>query len=239
MIRGLLRCLFMTETSEIMIEFADRTLSAESIRGAAKTVEDTHLIVVPGEWSEAVIRKSSDMTTFAGQRIPRCPHRTVPTLECDADRQFTIPNLSWVDYLLIIGLSVVCALVFNTYYPKGLPIVPQNILDETVSFENLAIALDKHKKGETLFVDAMPHSFYEQNHVAGAVSLPVAIFDFMYDMSIGQTDKSKEIIVYGRTISKRYDVEVASNLVARGHKNVKILEGGLDAWREKHYPVEP
>jgi rhodanese-related sulfurtransferase len=85
----------------------------------------------------------------------------------------------------------------------------------------------------------MPYNFYEQKRIAGAVSLPVAIFDFMYDMSIGQTDKSKEIIVYGRTISKRYDEEVASNLVARGHKNVKILEGGLDAWREKHYPVEP
>jgi rhodanese-related sulfurtransferase len=59
------------------------------------------------------------------------------------------------------------------------------------------------------------------------------------DMSIGQTDKSKEIIVYGRTISKRHDEEVASNLVARGHKNVKILKGGLDAWKKKHYPVEP
>jgi 3-mercaptopyruvate sulfurtransferase SseA len=27
--------------------------------------------------------------------------------------------------------------------------------------------------------------------------------------------------------------------VARGHKNVKILKGGLDAWRKEHYPVEP
>jgi 3-mercaptopyruvate sulfurtransferase SseA len=42
-----------------------------------------------------------------------------------------------------------------------------------------------------------------------------------------------EIIVYGRTISKRHDEEVASNLVARGHKNVKILKGGLDAWRKE------
>ena len=45
-------------------------------------------------------------------------------------------------------------------------------------------------------------------------------------------------MVFGRTISQRHDEEVASNLVARGHKNVKILKGGLDAWRKKHYPVE-
>ena len=148
-------------------------------------------------------------------------------------------RLTWVDYLLIVGLSVVCALVFNRSNFKGIPIVPQSFLDEAVSFENLSTAFDKHKKGETLFVDAMPHSYYEQEHIAGAVSLPVAIFDFMYDVSIGQTDKSKEIIVYGRTISKRHDEEVASKLVALGHKNVKILKGGLDAWRKKQYPVEP
>ncbi len=229
----------MTETSEIKTSFADSTLSVESIRAAAKTVEETHLIVVPGEWSETVISKSCDMTTPAGQWVPHCLNRAGSTHECDADRKFTASNLTWVDYLLIVGLSVVCALVFNRYHSKGIPIVPQSFLNEAVSFENLAMALDKHEKGETLFVDAMPHSFYEQKHIAGAASLPVAIFDFMYDMSIGQTDKSKEIIVYGRTISKHYDEEVASNLVARGHKNVKILEGGLDAWREKHYPVEP
>ena len=151
----------------------------------------------------------------------------------------TAPRMTWVDYLLIVGLSVVCALVFNKSNFKGIPIVPQSFLDEAVSFENPATAFDKHKKGETLFVDAMPYSFYEQEHIAGAVSLPLAIFGFMYDVSIGQTDKSKEIIVYGRTISKRHDEEVASKLVARGHKNVKILKGGLDAWRKKHYPVEP
>ena len=151
MIRRLLRCLFMTETSEIMIAFADRTLSAESIRAAAKTVEETHLIVVPGEWSEAVIRKSSDMTTPAGQRIPLCLHRTVSTLECDADRQSTIPNLTWVDYLLIIGLSVACALVFNRYHSMGIPIVPQSFLSEAVSYENPSMAFDKHKKGGSFY----------------------------------------------------------------------------------------
>jgi len=229
----------MTEKSEITTTFADSILSAESIREAAKTVEEAHLIVVPGEWSEAVISKSSDMTTPASQRVPHCLHRAGSTHECDADRKIMASNLTWVDYLLIVGLSVVCALVFNRYHSKSIPIVPQSFLNEAVSFENLAMTLDKHEKGETLFVDAMPYNFYEQKRIAGAVSLPVAIFDFMYDMSIGQTDKSKEIIVYGRTISKRYDEEVASNLVARGHKNVKILEGGLEAWREKHYPVEP
>ena len=102
----------------------------------------------------------------------------------------TAPRMTWVDYLLIVGLSVVCALVFNKSNFKGIPIVPQSFLDEAVSFENPATAFDKHKKGETLFVDAMPYSFFEQEHIAGAVSLPLAIFGFMFVVSIGQSVKS-------------------------------------------------
>ena len=66
-----------------------------------------------------------------------------------------------------------------------------------------------------------------------AVNLPLAIFDFMYDMKLGKTDKAKAIVVYGRTISRHYDEEVATKLVARGFKNVSILNGGLADWKEK------
>jgi len=44
--------------------------------------------------------------------------------------------------------------------------------------------------------------------------------------------------VYGATISKPYDLEVANKLLLRGYKNVRILEGGLAAWEARGYPVE-
>jgi len=201
-------------------------------------VEEKRLIVIPSDWFEPIMRRNSDMIASVGKRISLCLYKAGSSLECHADRQFMAPRLTWLDYLLIVGLSVVCALVFNSSNFKGIPVVPQSFLHEAVSFENPSTAFDKLKKGETLFVDARPYSFYEQEHIPGAVSLPVSIFGFMYDMSIGQTDKSKEIIVYGRTISRRHDEEVASNLVARGHKKVKIFKGGLNSWKKKHYPVE-
>jgi rhodanese-related sulfurtransferase len=95
-----------------------------------------------------------------------------------------------------------------------------------------------HQKGETLFVDAMPSNFYDKEHIPEAVNLPLAIFDIMYMMALSQEDKEKEIIVYGRTISKRYDEQLAAKLALRGHKNVRVLEGGLSAWKKKGYPVE-
>jgi 3-mercaptopyruvate sulfurtransferase SseA len=68
--------------------------------------------------------------------------------------------------------------------------------------------------------------------------MPVAIFDIMYMMVLSQEQKQREIIVYGRTISKRYDEKLANKLAVRGHKNVKVLDGGLSAWKDKGYPIE-
>jgi len=46
------------------------------------------------------------------------------------------------------------------------------------------------------------------------------------------------VLIYGRTVSKRYDDEVARRLLQR-HDQVKVLEGGLAAWEEKGFAVTP
>jgi 3-mercaptopyruvate sulfurtransferase SseA len=46
------------------------------------------------------------------------------------------------------------------------------------------------------------------------------------------------VIVYGGTFSKPYDWELASKLLRRGHKDVKVLEGGTSSWVKAGYPVD-
>jgi 3-mercaptopyruvate sulfurtransferase SseA len=58
-------------------------------------------------------------------------------------------------------------------------------------------------------------------------------------MELSEVNGEKEIILYGRTISRLYDEQVASKLILRGHKNTKVLEGGLSEWKKAGYPVEP
>jgi rhodanese-related sulfurtransferase len=159
-------------------------------------------------------------------------------LATEAQRQYRAPKLVWNDFLLIVGLSVLCALVFNKTNPNGVALFPKILLDESVTTTPVLAGLSLMTYRETLFVDAMPSSLFDKEHIKGAVNLPLAIFDIMYMMALSEEDKEKEIIVYGRTISKRYDELVANKLALRGHKNVKILEGGLAAWKEKGYPVE-
>jgi len=87
-------------------------------------------------------------------------------------------------------------------------------------------------------VDARPAEYYRQGHIPGAVSLPTALFDFVYMMKFAGTDPEREIIVYGRDISRLHDEETASRLQARGHRNISIMPGSLAAWQKRGYPLE-
>ena len=160
-------------------------------------------------------------------------------MEREVGRQMQAPYMSWLDFVIIVGLSLIVSLGFNTVNQKGLPLFQQITLEEAVSFMSPLKAFEKHEKGQSLFVDAMPTSFYEKEHIPGAENLPLTIFDFIYDLTLADADKEKEIIVYGRSISRHYDEEVALKLASRGHANVKVLSGGLSAWREKTYPTVP
>jgi 3-mercaptopyruvate sulfurtransferase SseA len=57
-------------------------------------------------------------------------------------------------------------------------------------------------------------------------------------MTFTEEGREKKIIVYGGTISRFYDLEVANKLLLRGYTNIRILEGGLAAWEARGYPVE-
>ena len=85
----------------------------------------------------------------------------------------------------------------------------------------------------------MPSNFYDQTHIAGAINIPLSVFDIMYMMGLSDADKSQKIIVYGRTISRLYDIQLANKLYLRGHKNIQVLEGGLPFWKRKGYPTAP
>jgi rhodanese-related sulfurtransferase len=61
---------------------------------------------------------------------------------------------------------------------------------------------------------------------------------YIYMMKLAEEDKEKEIIVYGKTLSRLYDEQVAEKLMLRGHHNTKMLQGRLSHWKESGYPVE-
>jgi rhodanese-related sulfurtransferase len=143
------------------------------------------------------------------------------------------------DVALMIILSAVLALAFNYSSPNGIPVVPEAVFQARATRVDVLTAHQMLSRSEAVIVDARPAELFRQKHIAEAVNIPAALFDVIYPMKLGPALKPEQVVlIYGRTLSKRYDDEVAQRLLQR-HDQVRVLEGGLAAWEEKGFAVSP
>lgn len=161
-------------------------------------------------------------------------------LEKEAVHRAKLRQVSWFDYVLILGLSLIFALIFNSYNDNQIPLlynpgppVPEISLDQ---------AVEAYHKKTAIFIDARKNSFYRQAHIKNALNLQVVFFDLMFPMfQFGleslQVSKDHLIVVYGGSLSRRFDQELANLLKEKGYTNVRVLGGGYRDW-EKAFPVE-
>lgn len=148
-------------------------------------------------------------------------------------------RVSVMDFILILAVALGLGIISNLSNPEGINLVPKVWSHKPSPKIDVHVAKLNYDAGTSLFVDARPYDFFKQRHIHGAVNLPVALFDYVYMMKFSNLDPKQGIIIYGRNISRLYDEEVAFKLASRGHVNVKVLSGGLSAWQEKGYPLDP
>lgn len=214
-------------------------LTGEARSASVETLEETQALVLTKEQFEQVLKSHPEVSLTFIKQLSGWLKRDEQALETEARRMATPPQMSWFDFVLLIGVSILFALVFNQSNPNGIPLFQKLPSKEAIPSITLFAAAEEYKQGEAVFVDAMPANFYDKRHIKGAVNMPLALFDIVYLMTFDEESKTKKIIVYGRTISKLYDLEVANKLALRGYKNTKVLEGRLSDWEKKGYPVEP
>ncbi|UCD78965.1 MAG: rhodanese-like domain-containing protein [Desulfobacterales bacterium] len=143
------------------------------------------------------------------------------------------------DVLMIIFVATLLSLPFNYASPNGIKILPGSLFLKAPPSIDASSVRQLVAKGEAVVVDARPPELFAQKHIAEAVNIPAALFEIIFPMKLAHALKPEQlIVVYGRTISKRYDDEVAHRLLQR-YDSVKVLEGGLAAWERKGYPVKP
>jgi putative oxidoreductase len=161
-------------------------------------------------------------------------------LETEVVHQVKLRQISWFDYLLMIGISIVLALIFNIYNDNRIPLI-HGWGQPPVPEISVGQAVDLFKEHKAIFVDARKSAFFEQEHIKGSQNLPVILFDIMFPMfqfTLQQTpgDKDKTLVVYGGTLSRRMDADLARLLIHRGLKNVVVMK---DYWEwPKVFPME-
>ena len=143
------------------------------------------------------------------------------------------------DVLLILLIATLLSLPFNYASPNKLKILPESFFVDALAAIDVITTRQLVSKGEAIVVDARPAELFAQKHIAEAINIPASLFEIIFPMKLGRIlNPEQEIIVYGRTVSKHYDEDVVHRLLQR-HDKVKILEGGLQAWERKGYPVTP
>jgi len=213
-------------------------LTGEPISADVEVLEEAHLMILTKDQFDRILRDFPDISKVFVKEMRRWLLRDDERREKEASKAYKASRMSWIDFSLVILTSIVLAVIFNTTNPNGIPLLPEFLDRSSIPVVSPSAAMEEIQHGETLILDAMPTNFYQQRHIGGAVNIPLGIFDIVYLMALAEEDKEKKIVVYGETISKPYDLEVADKLIVRGYRNVRILEGGLTAWEGSGYPVE-
>ncbi len=245
--------------------FGEMALLRDEPRTAdIEALEETHLFVLTKEEFERVLKEHPDVFKSFIKHISDLLMREDRRIQEETEREYQTTRLSLFGFVFIGVVILLFALIYNLSNPRKISIWPKFYDAEEISKVNFSEAKKKFDEGETLFVDARPSSFYDQRHIRGAFSLPLPDFDFIYMYMSDEDetkqyieDKTREIIVYGRSMSALYDEEVAKKLMNNGHENVKILEGykgirilktdyqlrpltwaAFSKWERNGYPVE-
>lgn len=163
-----------------------------------------------------------DVQTEAKERIVGLVHGEV-------DRVW---RASWRDVGLIILAGLVLGFLFNFSSPDGIEIIPQSLTAPSTAAVNALEAERLARTEEAIIIDARPGDFFILGHISDAVNLPKELFDFVYSMKLSELDPAVPLLVYGRTISRHYDADVARELIMLGHERVMLIEGGLSAWED-------
>ncbi len=89
------------------------------------------------------------------------------------------------------------------------------------------------KDSTVMLVDARTAEEFDEGHVPGAVNVPIADLT-EFAASRGKTDDGLVVTMCGSTGRGEKAAEI---LRSHGVENVRVLQGGLKAWREEGLPV--
>ena len=156
------------------------------------------------------------------------------------------------EIITLLGVSLILALVVNTFSPRGIALVGQWDIAQGVvtaspaagatgqpqEIDSIALAKAIFDEGEVLFVDARSQKDYGNGHIPGAISLPVGQFKERIGSFLNRYPLEQPIVTYcsGRTCEDSHDL--ARFLSDIGFTNVRIFIDGFQGWEAEGYPVE-
>jgi putative oxidoreductase len=222
--------------------FGEVALVTGQARSASvEAMEDSTLIKVSKEEFDRLLDQNPQLARHIIQQLASWLVAGDRRLETEVVHQVKLRQISWFDYVLMLGLSLILSLVVNIYNDNRIPLIHGWGDKKVVPEISLAQAEELYKSKKAIFVDARKSAFFNQRHIEGAQNLPVILFDIMFPMfqfSLTQMEGAKDqpVIVYGGTFSRRNDIDLARMLMHKGIGRVEVLQD-YGGW-EKAFPLK-
>lgn len=113
--------------------------------------------------------------------------------------------------------------------PKAAEAVPMPV--------GLPQAKELHDAGQAVLVDARSADSFAKEHIAGAISLPLAVAGGKKPPLPKNVTPDTIIIAYCNGFSCHDSMELGKLLIKAGYRQVFVFEGGLPEWRDAGYPT--
>jgi rhodanese-related sulfurtransferase/polyisoprenoid-binding protein YceI len=114
-------------------------------------------------------------------------------------------------------------------------------MSENKKYKSLAAdeLMERIKNKEPLIlIDTLTGSHFEKVHLPGARSACVFEVTFLDQVKAIVDSKKAEIIFYGSSGRSRDALTAAEKLQRKGYINISVLNGGLEAWRERGFELQ-
>jgi|GEM_PF-804524 len=136
-------------------------------------------------------------------------------------------NLLGIAAILVIGLITLNAILsVNSDVPEALDLSIREIHPQEIPAE-----IEKYPN--TILIDIRSVDAWQDAHIEGALSIPLAEFDQRIDREL-TPDSNIILICENGTQDSRL---AATWLLEHGYQNVSRMSGGFNAWRDGGYPM--
>ena len=139
---------------------------------------------------------------------------------------------------IIIILSVICGLIYNSISKTGISIVYKPLNLESGSYLTIEQTLYLLTEGRTLFIDTRYEDEFEQAHIKNAKNLPGNATREEIMKFFESIPKDQQIVTYCSSPACNSSKRLAGFLTYLGYKKVLIYLEGFKEWETKNYPIE-
>ncbi|RPJ84973.1 MAG: rhodanese-like domain-containing protein, partial [Acidobacteria bacterium] len=145
--------------------------------------------------------------------------------------------------VIILGLAVVAAGLYNTVSGRGIPWLPQEVKVEgskprlvlssaaaAINYIEVKEAQAKYDQG-IRFIDAREPEEYRTGHVKGAISIPATKAPEVIEAALGARSRDEDIVIYCDGEECGASTMLAGKLQRLGFTKVYVFFGGWTAWK--------